>query len=406
MTSFSPTADSESEECRILRFLKSAPEIFAEIQECSAAELSGQKRLRQKFSDEIVRAALAVHDARVRAAGLLPAAERLWLTRTGLEQSTAWLVAHHKARRFSNAFLNSEPTVFDLCSGIGVDAAALANVLPVIAVDADPAMCLRSEWNSEEWKTTHPLVTQVSDVTTRNWTGQLVHADPDRRAGRDRPVKRLEQYSPDLQWMQNLIDVAIGGALKLSPASNFMQKFPGCEIELISLNGECREATVWFGCLSGTQSFRATVLPSGESIAGDPLSVSISQVAQCGEWIYDPDPAVVRSGMLEPVADQLGLSRLDSEEEYLTGETLVNSPFVSGFRVEAVLSGNPKELRQWLRRDASRHYEIKCRRIPVDARVIQRQLPCGQADPRVILFARIDGRSRIVVARRMATEHG
>ncbi len=42
--------------------------------------------------------------------------------------------------------------------------------------------------------------------------------------------------------------------------------------------------------------------------------------------IFDPDPAVVRSGMLDGVAELLHLERLDPEEEYLTG----NAPSVSG----------------------------------------------------------------------------
>ena len=43
------------------------------------------------------------------------------------------------------------------------------------------------------------------------------------------------------------------------------------EIELVSVSGECREATVWFGELKGDAPYRATVLPGGESIAGDPM---------------------------------------------------------------------------------------------------------------------------------------
>ena len=53
-----------------------------------------------------------------------------------------------------------------------------------------------------------------------------------------------------------------GGAIKLSPASDFAQHFagPNVEIELISLRGECKEATVWFGELASCRR-RATRLP-------------------------------------------------------------------------------------------------------------------------------------------------
>ena len=78
-------------------------------------------------------------------------------------------------------------------------------------------------------------------------------------------------YNPNLAWMQEATRSAAGGAIKIGPASNFIQKFPGCEIELISLRGECREATVWFGEMADCEQFRATVLPTGETICGDPL---------------------------------------------------------------------------------------------------------------------------------------
>ena len=67
-----------------------------------------------------------------------------------------------------------------------------------------------------------------------------------------------------------------GGAIKTSPASNFGGKFPLAEVELVSLKGECKEATIWFGELAEPGLWRATALPSGESLSGDPLSAVAS----------------------------------------------------------------------------------------------------------------------------------
>ena len=384
------------EESFLLRRLKDCPEIFAAISASTPTELSSQRKLRETFDDELVRAALAVHEARQRAANLLPDADRLWLTRVGLEQSTAWEVATHKAKRFSPS-----AHVFDLCCGIGVDTAAIAEHAQVTAIDTAAAMCLRTEWNAALWNRLEHIRTQCADVTSLNWSDKIVHVDPDRRSGRDRPTKRLELYQPSLEWMQQLTRTAAGGGIKVSPASNFLQKFPGCEIELISLKGECREATVWFGSLAGEHAFRATALPMGESISADPLSAWTNVVPAAAEYIFDPDPAIVRSGLIDVMAETHSLQRLDAEEEYLTGAECVTSGFVTAFRIEAVLSGNLKDLKQHLRSDPSTHYEIKCRRIPTNADTVRRQLPTGTATPRVIFFARISGRATFVVTRRV-----
>ena len=386
----------EAEQLRVLQQLRTQPELFAAISACTPAELISQKTLRSRFDLRLVPPALALHEARERAVGRLPDARQLWLTRTGLEQSTAPEIARHKARRFASA-----DHVTDLCCGLGVDASALAEVTRVTAIDASPTMATRALWNAEVWGTSSRLQTRPGDVSQQSWAGHLVHADPDRRDGRDRPSKRLEQYRPDLTWMQQLVTTAAGGALKISPASNFQQKFPGCEIELISLGGECREATVWFGSLAGPHTFRATNLTTGETLSEDPLSAWTNVTPQPGALLLDPDPAIVRSGLLDVMAERLELLRLDQEEEYLTGDVQPRTGFVSCFQVQTILSANVKELRRYLRERPAREYEIKCRRIATDAQAIRRQLPTGDGPPLVILFCRIAGRSHIVVASRL-----
>lgn len=382
-------------DCLLLQRLRSTPELFEAIAACTPAELASQKTLRARFDDELVRAALAVFDARQRANGLLPNVDQLWLTRVGLEQSTAWPVACHKARRFA-----SVPDVADLCCGIGIDAAALTHHASVEAIDCDPAMCLRTNWNVAELGQSDRLRSRSADVASESWAGRIVHADPDRRSGRDRPTKRLELYRPDLLWMQQLTRSAAGGAIKIGSASNFLQKFPGCEIELVSLDGECREATVWFGDLNGAHPFRATVLPGDETISADPLSEWTNVAPAVGAYLLDPDPAVVRSGLLDVVAARFELRRLDADEEYLTSDNVPATAFATPFCVEAVLPNKLAALKRHLRERPSTHYEVKCRRIPIDADAVRRSLPTGTHGPRVVLFARVAGRAAIIVATR------
>ncbi len=389
--------NSNDLETEILLQLRDTPEIFELISQCTPTELAGQKKLRELYDTDLVRAALVIHEARTKAKGALPDAEKLWLTRVGLEQSTAWPVAQHKALRFSNS-----PLVLDLCCGVGVDAGNIAAHTTVLAVDNSPAMCVRAAWNAEAWGHANRFEALCGDVAESDWADKIVHVDPDRRADTDRPTKRLEQYQPNLEWMQKLTRAATGGGIKIGPASNFLQKFPGCEIELISLHGECREATVWFGSLAGEHTFRATVLPTGESICADPLSAWTNVTPAVGGFIFDPDPAIVRSGLLDVMAGQQQLLRLDAEEEYLTSDQLPVTNFVTGFQVEAVLPNSLKDLKKYLRDKASLYYEVKCRRIPTESDVVRRQLPTGSEPPRVILFVRVSGRGAIVVARRVA----
>ena len=350
--------------------------------------------MRKSYPDDLVRLGLLVHQLRLRAGGKFTRADRMWFDRVGLEQATAEAVARHKALRFPEG-----ECVWDLCCGIGSDAIALARRCTVTAVDLHPSACLRTIWNAEVYEIAERIEIRLDDVAAMPSPENLIHLDPDRRAMKTGRANRLEEYVPGIDVLRRLMADCPGGAIKLGPASNFGGKFPQAEIELISLAGECKEATVWFGSLAGTEPFRATVLPSGESLAGHPLSVEVP-VVPLQAYLYDPDPAVVRSGLVDLCADRLGLSRLDAAEEYLTADSFVDSPFAAPFRVLAELPNNERELRRYLRESPFGSYEIKCRHIPTAAETLRKRLPISGREPATLFLARLAGQARWIVAQR------
>jgi hypothetical protein len=386
-------------EWKTLHALRQTPQIFERLQqtlaETSGGDLQVQSRLRKEFPHELVCAALSLHELRNRAVSKFPAhAAEMWFDRIGFEQSTSEIVARHKSARFQGL-------VWDYCAGIGSDAAALAkNDCDVISVDSDAASCLRSSWNAEllvPERRPNFICARVEDLTDRSG---LLHVDPDRRVTHQSRAVRLEDYVPGLEQMQRWSKEFAGGAIKLSPAANFGGKFPDAEIELISVSGECKEATVWFGSIASKKPWRATALPSGESLSGDPLE-SLAEIRPLGRYLFDPDPAIVRAGLVDLLAERLGLARLDAAEEYLTGDNLADSAFVRGFEVQAELSNNPKDLKAYLRGSRIGQLEIKCRHIPIDVDRLRKQLPLPGDQPAVLIFARVGGRAKAVIAHRL-----
>lgn len=384
-------------ECRSLCELRARPEILVAADSGSGTELAVQTRLRKEFPEELVRLAVAIRQLRRRAEGKFSRADRMWFDRVGLEQSTAEAVAKHKAKRFP-----AGAAVWDLCCGIGSDTCALAELSRVTAVDHRPVACLRTWWNADVYQVEQNLETRCADVTALALGHDWIHIDPDRRIAGGARANRVEDYVPGLDFLRRLMDSSQGGAIKVGPASNFGGKFPGTEIELISLHGECKEATVWFGGLAGSDLFRATVLPSGETLAGHPLSAA-APVTPLQTYLYDPDPAVVRAGLVDLCAERLGLKRLDSAEEYLTGETRVDSPFVTPFEVLAEFPNNERALRRHLQDAAYGAYEIKCRHLPVQAETLRRKLPTKGHETATIFLARVAGQARWILARRAGT---
>lgn len=385
----------ENDECRVILALRDTPEIFEQISKYKGSELGLQASLRRQFPDDMVRAAVSIHELRQRAAVKFTRADRLWLDRKGLEQATSEAVALYKAKRF-------EGEVWDLCCGIGGDASALAVQCQVTAVDLNPAACLRTKLNAEVYDVADRVETVCQDVLQTPISSGLVHIDPDRRPGSGGRVSRLEDYVPGLEFLNEMMPRCRGGAIKISPASNFGGKFPTAEVELISYHGECKEATIWFGELAQESPFRATVLPAGESIAGHPLQAAVP-VVPLDRYVYDPDPAVVRAGLVDVLAEKLGLSRLDASEEYLTSSDCVFSPFVQTFETVTEMPNNDRELKAWVRSAGIGQIEIKCRHLSVQADTVRRKLPLTGAAPAVVIYARLNGKARIVAARRVGS---
>ncbi len=157
-----------------------------------------------------------------------------------------------------------------------------------------------------------------------------------------------------------------------------------------------------FGELATPGLWRATILPAGVTLAGDPLEFA-PDVGPLGEYLHDPDPAVVRAGLVDLACGRLGLQRLDPEEEYLTSRDPIDSQLVRSFQVVAELPNNDREIRAFFRQSDFGHVEVKCRRIPIRAEDVLRKLPRPGSERAVLIYARIAGRSRAVVCRRAAS---
>jgi hypothetical protein len=322
----------------------------------------------------------------------------MWFEPIGLEQATAEVVARHKARRFAGRAV-------DLCCGIGGDTIALAGAgVDVLAVDIDPGMCRRSRWNAG----IYGVDGRVAVVRARAESvvipgGAWVHIDPDRRTRGSQRARRIDDYQPGRSFLQSLAASATGGAIKLGPASDFQSHFRGSsfEIEVISLAGECKEATVWFGEAKTCQR-RATRLPEGGTWTD--LEVSKLGVAGVGPvlgWVFDPDPSLARAGLLEGFAVAHGLSQFVDGVDFLTGPGRVDSPFLAPFEVEAVF---PLDLKTLRREVASRDVgtlEVKTKGIDLRPEEVRKRLRPEGDRPATLLLAGGSDRPCAILARRV-----
>ena len=359
-------------------------------------------RWRKSAPSEVVSAALRVAEGRRKGSGKFARAARMWLDPVGAEQATAEAVARHKARRFAAA---GGPVV-DLCSGIGGDALALATSSEVIAVDLDEGMGRRAAWNASIYGVGDRVAIRRGRAEEFPIPpGARVHVDPDRRARGPRKANAVRDYSPGLAGLLALASSSRGGAIKLGPASDYEAHFGGrgFEIELISLGGECKEATAWFGDLARREvRRRATSLPSGatwtDSDGGGGPALPPGSV---DGFVFDPDPALTRSGLLDGFASAFGLRRIAGGVDLLTGPAPVASPFLAAFAVVEVFALDRKGLRREVAARGLGPLEIKTRGLDASPEALRAELrPPGPVPATLILVAGRGGPRRAILARR------
>src|SRR4029077_15634743 len=81
--------------------------------------------------------------------------------------------------------------------------------------------------------------------------------------------------------------------------------------------------------------------------------------------IYDPDPALLRAGLLDGFAQVHGLGRVAEDVDYLTGNQLVKTPFLTAFLVQEVSPLDLKRLRRLIARHEIGALDIKVRGMKI-----------------------------------------
>jgi THUMP domain-like/RNA cap guanine-N2 methyltransferase len=355
-------------------------------------------RLRKDLAPDIVAAALDVALLRRKARAKFARADEMFFTRESLEQASAEVVARHRAHRY-----HSYPAVADLCCGIGGDALALAIHADVLAVDRDMLRLRMALANAQAYGVDRHLHAVCADVNAWYVAPSLpIWADPARRAG-GRRVFSPEAYHPPLSSLLPLAHRAPGAGIKLAPGVNYgeLDALLGStpyEVEILSVQGECREAVLWLGDLT-TTSRRATLLPGGHTLTARSLTGPVP-ITPPGAYLYEPDAAVIRAHLVEHLAEDIDATKIDDQIAYLTSSTRVETPFAVPYQVMETMPFNLKALNRRLRELDVGELIIKKRGLPIDPEQFRHRLKYGPGSQTVaVVLTRVQNRPSVLICR-------
>lgn len=353
-------------------------------------------KLRKHYPAEAVTAVLETSLLRRAAQAKFPQASQLYFTREALEQATPWLVANYRQRHFA-----AGSRLADLGCSVGGDALALAQSCPVLAIDRDPLRLAMLEANAQALGLSQQISIQEADFTTLEFAGYAgLFIDPARRSNGKR-IWDVEHYQPPLSTLERWRgQVPIHGA-KVAPGIPDEAVPAGYDLEFISLDGDLREACLWWqaGQIGGQR--KAVVLSSAgaeHSLIADSTQAAAA-LSEPLAYLYEPDPAVIRAHAVADIANQLNLAQFDASIAYLTSDRLVQSPFLRAWQIEQWLPFNLKALRQLLQAREIGRVTVKKRGSPITPEELSKQLRLKGRYEQTLVLTKLQGQPIVLLVK-------
>lgn len=369
----------------------------------------------------------------------------IYPSRLATEQCSSSLTASYKMDLVMRLYSDTgQPTagklrIADLTGGLGVDCSIFSrHAEKVLYNEMNTELAKAAEHNFRELGIDNievhdsmvvPETTPESNpdgipaVTPKellqDFRPDIIYLDPARRAEDGKKVFLLEDCRPDIVAMKDeLLQIARFVMVKLSPMADIDMVIrrlgPHCrDVEAISADGECKEllavldrehdgeCTITANCDGKYFSFTR----SEEEKASGKCTYNKEPIIAEGQWLLEPDKALMKTAPFNLLCERLGLVQLDRSTHYfITGgmsdepmEQTSDSPkhgkrqkrqedasselFSGFFKIYRIIAASPLDKRSIKKLAADFPYaEVTARNIPMSSETLRSRLRVSPSD--------------------------
>jgi hypothetical protein len=341
--------------------------------------------------------------------------ELIFPLRLSAEQCSSSATGAFKAAYAQSIFEQSRPAettpsrigmrIADLTGGYGVDSWSFSKVAEqVLYCEMLEVLCKAAKHNFSalgagniQIENTAIANNNISAGILSLFRPDIIYLDPARRSETGRKVFLIEDCTPDILTLKDLLFSHTRHILlKLSPMAdiNMVCERLGehCrEVKVVAMGGECKELLIWMdGEWHGEYSITAVELSnnsetyesfkftSSEERAAIATIASKDDIAKAG-YIYEPAKSLMKAGAFNTICQRFGLKKLGrSTHYYLIAK---NSELPGLGKVFKIINCSPLDKRNI--KAAGQAYpksEVTARNIPMDTETLRKKLGITSGD--------------------------
>jgi hypothetical protein len=129
-------------------------------------------------------------------------------------------------------------------------------------------------------------------------------------------------------------------------------------------------------------------------------------ISQPRGWLVEPDPAIIRAGLVADLAAELGGAQLDPEIAYITTDAKPQTLWGRAWKIIDWMPFNLKKLRAYLREYNVGHITVKKRGTAVTPEDLTARLKLNGSGSRTIVLTRCRGEHVTLVCEDLTIEGG
>jgi len=126
----------------------------------------------------------------------------------------------------------------------------------------------------------------------------------------------------------------------------------------------------------------------------------VADTPQAGQILLEPDPAIIRAGLIEAVGWELGAKTLDPQIAYLIAGAGTSTPYAVSHRILDAFPFSQRRLQGWLSERKVGRLTVKKRGFPLTPEEVRARVKLeGDAEATIILTRQQDRHIAIAVER-------